>query len=108
MNTAVPQSPTAAFFNKFLGPLQSVSVAGMAARPQALPKALFLILGQRLRLYALAGLWDAWKGPDGWLQSYSVITVQANPSSAANSSAESRYGDVQFPPSSIGAVAKAV
>jgi putative SOS response-associated peptidase YedK len=29
-------------------------------------------------LYALAWFWDAWKGPDGWLQSFSVITVPAN------------------------------
>ncbi|HXE06732.1 MAG TPA: SOS response-associated peptidase [Acidobacteriaceae bacterium] len=29
--------------------------------------------------FALAGLWDAWKGPDGaWLQSYAVITTDAN------------------------------
>ena len=29
--------------------------------------------------FALAGLWDAWKGPDGtWLQSYTVITTDAN------------------------------
>ena len=31
-------------------------------------------------LYALAGLWDAWKSPTGnWLQSFSIITVEANP-----------------------------
>jgi len=30
-------------------------------------------------LYALAGLWDAWKSPAGdWLQSFSIITVEAN------------------------------
>jgi putative SOS response-associated peptidase YedK len=29
--------------------------------------------------YGLAGLWDAWKAPDGWLQSFSVITVTASP-----------------------------
>jgi putative SOS response-associated peptidase YedK len=30
-------------------------------------------------LYALAGLWDAWKSPAGdWLQSFSIITVQSN------------------------------
>jgi putative SOS response-associated peptidase YedK len=30
-------------------------------------------------LYAFAGLWDAWKSPAGdWLQSFSVITVEAN------------------------------
>ena len=34
---------------------------------------------EHAQLYALAGLWDAWKGPDGWLQSYSVINVPANP-----------------------------
>jgi putative SOS response-associated peptidase YedK len=34
---------------------------------------------ERAELYALAGLWDAWKGPDGWMQSYSIITVPANP-----------------------------
>ena len=29
--------------------------------------------------YALAGLWDAWKSPEGqWLQSMSIITVAAN------------------------------
>lgn len=28
---------------------------------------------------AFAGLWDAWKAPDGtWLQSYSIITTEAN------------------------------
>jgi len=32
------------------------------------------------RMYALAGLWDAWKAPDGhWLQSFTIITVEANP-----------------------------
>ena len=34
---------------------------------------------EHAELYALAGLWDAWKEPDGWLQSFSVITVPANP-----------------------------
>jgi putative SOS response-associated peptidase YedK len=30
-------------------------------------------------LFAFAGLWDAWKEPDGqWLQSYSLITTEAN------------------------------
>jgi putative SOS response-associated peptidase YedK len=30
-------------------------------------------------MYAFAGLWDAWKAPDGrWLQSFSIITVEAN------------------------------
>jgi putative SOS response-associated peptidase YedK len=29
--------------------------------------------------FAFAGLWDAWKAPDGsWLQSYSIITTDAN------------------------------
>lgn len=29
--------------------------------------------------FALAGLWDAWKGPDGgWLQSFAVITTDPN------------------------------
>lgn len=29
--------------------------------------------------FALAGLWDAWKDPDGgWLQSYSIIITNAN------------------------------
>jgi len=29
--------------------------------------------------FAFAGLWDAWKDPDGgWLQSYSIITTDAN------------------------------
>jgi putative SOS response-associated peptidase YedK len=28
---------------------------------------------------AFAGLWDAWKGPDGqWLQSFSIVTTEAN------------------------------
>jgi putative SOS response-associated peptidase YedK len=32
-------------------------------------------------MYALAGLWDAWKNPDTgeWLQSFSAITVEASP-----------------------------
>jgi putative SOS response-associated peptidase YedK len=30
-------------------------------------------------MFGLAGLWDAWKSPAGdWLQSFSIITVQAN------------------------------
>jgi putative SOS response-associated peptidase YedK len=30
-------------------------------------------------LFAFAGLWDAWKDPDGgWLQSFSIVTTQAN------------------------------
>ena len=29
--------------------------------------------------FAFAGLWDVWKEPDGgWLQSYSIITTDAN------------------------------
>lgn len=29
--------------------------------------------------FAFAGLWDGWKAPDGsWLQSYSIITTDAN------------------------------
>ena len=29
--------------------------------------------------FAFAGLWDAWKAPDGsWLQSFSIITTEAN------------------------------
>lgn len=28
----------------------------------------------------VAGLWDAWKSPDGsWLQSFSIITIDPNP-----------------------------
>jgi putative SOS response-associated peptidase YedK len=31
-------------------------------------------------LFALAGLWDAWRNPAGsWLQSFSIITVAASP-----------------------------
>jgi putative SOS response-associated peptidase YedK len=31
------------------------------------------------RPFALAGLWDAWKEPDGgWLQSFSIVTTEAN------------------------------
>jgi putative SOS response-associated peptidase YedK len=33
---------------------------------------------ENAELYALAGLGDAWMGPDGWLQSFSIITVPAN------------------------------
>ena len=30
-------------------------------------------------LFAFAGLWDAWKDPDGiWLQSFSIVTTEAN------------------------------
>ena len=29
--------------------------------------------------FAFAGLWDAWKEPDGgWLQSFSIVTTEAN------------------------------
>jgi putative SOS response-associated peptidase YedK len=32
-------------------------------------------------MYASAGPWDGWKHPDGsWLQSFSIITVEASPS----------------------------
>ena len=35
-------------------------------------------------LYALAGLWDAWKNPTGdWLQSFSIITVKASAAMSA-------------------------
>lgn len=35
---------------------------------------------QDTSLFALAGLWDAWKNPsDGtWLQSFAVLTTEAN------------------------------
>lgn len=39
----------------------------------------FRFVLEHSELYGLAGLWDAWKGPDGWLQSFSVITVAASP-----------------------------
>ena len=30
-------------------------------------------------VFGLAGLWDAWKAPDGtWLQSYTIITTDPN------------------------------
>jgi putative SOS response-associated peptidase YedK len=29
-------------------------------------------------LFALAGLWDRWKGPDGWIESFTVITGEPN------------------------------
>ena len=30
-------------------------------------------------LFAFAGLWDAWKEPEGdWVQSYSLVTTDAN------------------------------
>lgn len=33
----------------------------------------------RQQPFAFAGLWDAWKDPDGgWLQSFSIITTEAN------------------------------
>lgn len=42
----------------------------------------FTLRGQPM--CALAGLWDAWKASDGnWLQSYSIITVEANPAMAS-------------------------
>ena len=34
-------------------------------------------------MYALAGLWDAWKNPTGeWLQSFAIITVPAVPATS--------------------------
>ena len=42
-------------------------------------KQAFRFVIDRQPLYALAGLWDAWKSPAGdWLQSFSIITVEAN------------------------------
>lgn len=30
-------------------------------------------------MFAFAGLWDAWKDPNGhWLQSFSIVTTEAN------------------------------
>jgi len=47
-------------------------------------------------LYALAGLWDAWKNPAGdWLQSFSIITVKA---SAAMSTIHDRMPAILMPP----------
>jgi putative SOS response-associated peptidase YedK len=47
-------------------------------------------------LYALAGLWDAWKNPAGdWLQSFSIITVDA---SAAMSTIHDRMPAILMPP----------
>jgi putative SOS response-associated peptidase YedK len=47
-------------------------------------------------LYALAGLWDAWKNPTGdWLQSFSIITVKA---SAAMSTIHDRMPAILMPP----------
>ena len=47
-------------------------------------------------LYALAGLWDAWKNPAGdWLQSFSIITVVA---SAAMSTIHDRMPAILMPP----------
>lgn len=35
-------------------------------------------------LFAFAGLWDAWKDPDGgWLQSFSIVTTEANETMSA-------------------------
>ena len=46
-------------------------------------------------LYALAGLWDAWKNPAGdWLQSFSIITVDA---SAAMSTIHDRMPAILMP-----------
>jgi putative SOS response-associated peptidase YedK len=47
-------------------------------------------------LYALAGLWDAWKNPTGdWLQSFSIITVEA---SVAMSTIHDRMPAILMPP----------
>jgi hypothetical protein len=47
-------------------------------------------------LYALAGLWDAWKNPVcDWLQSFSIITVKA---SAAMSTIHERMPAILLPP----------
>jgi putative SOS response-associated peptidase YedK len=46
-------------------------------KPAKQPYAISLKNGQP---FALAGLWDAWKEPNGdnWLQSFSIITTEAN------------------------------
>jgi putative SOS response-associated peptidase YedK len=38
---------------------------------------------EHAEFYAVAGLWDAWKGPTGWLQSFSIITGPVNPTMSA-------------------------
>jgi putative SOS response-associated peptidase YedK len=46
------------------------------AKGDKTPYAITLASG---RLFAFAGLWDAWKDKDGrWLQSYSIVTTDAN------------------------------
>jgi putative SOS response-associated peptidase YedK len=51
-------------------------------------------------MYAFAGLWDAWKNPaakpgeDAWLQSYTIITVEAN---AAMSGIHTRMPAILLP-----------
>jgi putative SOS response-associated peptidase YedK len=48
-----------------------------SAKPAKQPYAISLKSGQP---FAFAGLWDAWKEPNGdnWLQSFSIITTEAN------------------------------
>ena len=49
------------------------------ARPDLKTKQPYSFMMRDEAPFAFAGLWDAWKEPDGaWLQSFSVVTTEAN------------------------------
>jgi putative SOS response-associated peptidase YedK len=47
--------------------------------PKAGPKQPYVFEVANGSLFAFAGLWDAWKDPEGhWLQSFAIVTTEAN------------------------------
>lgn len=48
-------------------------------RPNVLPKQPYAFELENGNLFAFAGLWDAWRDPQGhWLQSFAIVTTEAN------------------------------
>ena len=54
-----------------------------AAAAKGQPKQPFLIARADRQPFFMAGLWERWKGPDGPVESFTILTTDAHPSIAA-------------------------